>query len=179
MVWLKILVFVLSLLVLQGPRQRRNLTQPTAAKEIRQERPVKSARHKLTPEESKKLDDEKDPSPPAEEAEPKKKSKVHNALAEVNRARARRGLPPYAFDEKLTEAAKRCAAYRAKRRIAGHTGNDFAFLPKGGRATAAGCGALDDSWGWGSCCTYESWRKAGAAWVRGSDGKRYMHLFVR
>jgi len=36
-----------------------------------------------------------------------------------------------------------------------------------------------DGWGWGSCCTYERWVYAGAAWCIGPDGQRYMHLFVR
>jgi hypothetical protein len=30
-----------------------------------------------------------------------------------------------------------------------------------------------------SCCVYENYTYAGAAWVSGRDGRRYMHLFVR
>jgi hypothetical protein len=102
-----------------------------------------------------------------------------NALAEVNAARAVRGLRPFILDDGLTKAALGAARFRAANRIAGHTANDFAYLPADAQATAAGCAAWHDSWGWGSCCTYESRTYAGAAWVRGSDGRRYMHLFVR
>ena len=104
---------------------------------------------------------------------------THDGLDEVNAARAARHLPAFRRDDGLTRAAGDAAAYRAAHRIAGHTRNDFAFLPDGTTARAAGCGALEDSWGWATCCTYERYTHAGAAWVRGKDGKRYMHLFVR
>lgn len=97
------------------------------------------------------------------------------ALDEVNATRASRGLRPFLRDDQLTDAAKRLAAVRAQRRIAGHY-NDFFYGPS---ASAAGCGALEPSWGWGTCCTYESWTYAGAAYAVGNDGRRYMHLFVR
>lgn len=101
------------------------------------------------------------------------------ALAEVNAKRAGRGLPPYAFDPLLTIAAQRCCAARAARLVEGHL-NDFSFLPPGAHATAAGCAALEPSWGWGSCCTYDrAPTHAGAAIVMGRDGRRYMQLFVR
>ena len=102
-----------------------------------------------------------------------------SALAEVNATRATRGLPPFAEDSTLTEAATKAATYRAERGIEGHTANDFAFLPTGASATAAGCAAWPIGMGWGACCTYESWRSAGAAAVIGRDGRRYMHIFVR
>lgn len=105
-----------------------------------------------------------------------------DALDEVNAARARRGLRPYLRDEGLTQAAHSAATYRASRRIFGHVPGgmgDFQFLPPGSVARAAGCGALDASWGWGSCCTYDSYTYAGAAVVIGADGRRFMHLFVR
>ena len=105
--------------------------------------------------------------------------KASTALAEVNAARAQRGLPPYAEDTALTAAAEGAAEYRAAHLIAGHTANDFAFLPAGAPATAAGCAAWEPSLGWGSCATYESHSHAGAAWRMGADGRRYMHLFVR
>lgn len=105
--------------------------------------------------------------------------KQSSALDEVNAARARRGLPPYVEDAALTAAAEGAAAFRAAHLIAGHTANDFAFLPAGATATAAGCAAWEPGLGWGSCCTYDSHRYAGAAWKTGRDGKRYMHLFVR
>jgi hypothetical protein len=107
------------------------------------------------------------------------KKATKSALKEVNAARARRGLPPYKEDKRLTVAAHGAAKYRAARLIAGHTPNDFQFVPKGGVAQAAGCAAWEPSWGWGSCCTYENWRYAGAAWAMGRDGRRYMHLFLR
>lgn len=102
-----------------------------------------------------------------------------DALAEVNAARALRGLPPFTHDPALEQAARTCAELRAKLLLAGHTANDFAALPPGVTAAAAGCGALSPSWGWGSCCTYDSCRYAGAAVVTGADGRRFMHLFVR
>jgi hypothetical protein len=102
-----------------------------------------------------------------------------NALAEVNAARAARGLRPLLEDPNLTAAASAASDFRAAYRIAGHTSNDFAFLPAGCICPAAGCAAWEPSWGWGSCCTYENWTYAGAAYAHGSDGRRYMHLFVR
>jgi hypothetical protein len=105
-----------------------------------------------------------------------------DALDEVNAARARRGLPPYLKDEGLTQAAARCAQLRAASFIDGHLGgqmSDFACLPPGCQASATGAGALTPDWGWGSCCTYDGYAYAGAAWVMGADGRRYMSLFVR
>lgn len=102
-----------------------------------------------------------------------------DALDEVNAARARRGLPAFQRDKALSVAASKAADFRAARRIAGHTSNDFAFVPRGSRAGAAGCAAWTPDFGWGSCCTFERWRHAGAAWALGRDGRRYMHLFVR
>jgi hypothetical protein len=102
-----------------------------------------------------------------------------DALDEVNAARKARGLPAYARDDNLTRAAAGCAEFRAVRLMAGHTSNDFAALPAGAMATAAGCAAWEPGLGWGSCCTYERYTYAGAAYEVGRDGKRYMHLFVR
>ena len=102
-----------------------------------------------------------------------------DALDEVNAARARRGLPPYQRDGALSIAASQAADFRAARHMAGHTPNDFAFVPPGGHANASGCAAWPPDLGWGSCCTYEPWRYAGAAWAMGRDGQRYMHLYVR
>ena len=104
---------------------------------------------------------------------------AEDAIEEVNAARAQRGLRPFQRDEALSRAAVNCADFRAARLIQGHTANDFNALPPGYSAAAAGCGALEPSWGWGSCCTYENWTYAGAAVTLGRDGKRYMHLFVR
>jgi hypothetical protein len=102
-----------------------------------------------------------------------------DALDEVNAARARRGLPAFQRDEAPSAAASKAADFRAARYIVGHTSNDFAFVPRGARASATGCAAWTPDWGWGSCCTYERWRSAGAAWSMGRDGRRYMHLYVR
>jgi len=102
-----------------------------------------------------------------------------DALDEVNAYRAKRGLPPFKHDPQLTIAAKRAAETRAKALWDGHLSNDFACLPTGATADAAGCGALEDSFGWGTCCMDDNYSHAGAAWVRGSDGRRFMHLFVR
>jgi hypothetical protein len=101
------------------------------------------------------------------------------ALAEVNAVRAQRGLKPFSYDHDLYRAAAGCADFRAERLIAGHTANDFAALPPGASATAAGCAAWEPSWGWGACCTYDNYTYAGAAYTIGRDGRRYMHIFVR
>lgn len=102
---------------------------------------------------------------------------TYNALYEVNAARVRRGLRPFVEDPHLTAGAYRVAEYRASRGMAGHTHNDFAI--GGVSASAGGCGALEPSWGWGTCCTYDNHTYAGAATVMGRDGKRYMQIFVR
>lgn len=100
-------------------------------------------------------------------------------LAEVNALRAQKGLPAYVLDPQLAQGATAAAIHRARGRIDGHTHNDFAFLPAGSRATAAGCAAWPPHMGWGSCCIYERATFAGAGFCLGPDGKRYMHLFVR
>lgn len=111
---------------------------------------------------------------------PDAKSESSDALAEVNSYRAKRGLAPFKHDSQLTQAAYEAAKRRASRGIHGHLPeSDFSCLPAGANADAAGCAALDDSWGWQSCCADDNYSHAGAAWVRGSDGRRYMHLFVR
>ena len=61
----------------------------------------------------------------------------------------------------------------------GHTPNDFGFLPPGTQARSAGCAAWPVGSGWGSCCTFDNYQFAGAAYCVGTDGKRYMHVFVR
>lgn len=101
------------------------------------------------------------------------------ALDEVNATRAARGLRPYIRDGNLTSAATTCAEFRAARLIEGHTSNDFAAVPSGTSAASAGCAAWEPGFGWGSCCTYDGYTYAGAAYATGRDGRRYMHLFVR
>jgi uncharacterized protein YkwD len=102
-----------------------------------------------------------------------------DALAEVNAARAARGLKPYIRDDGLTAGAINVADFRAKALCQGHTANDFGGLPIGCRASSAGCAAWAPEQGWGACCTYENWTYAGAAYAVGRDGRRYMQLFVR
>lgn len=106
-------------------------------------------------------------------------STATDALAEVNAARAKRGLRPFQRDEGLMVGALKCAEYRAARRMAGHTQNDFQFLPAGTTATVGGCSALEPSWGFQSCAMYEHWTTAGAASVKGNDGRIYHQLFAR
>jgi hypothetical protein len=107
---------------------------------------------------------------------------ANEALAEVNAYRAKRGLRPFVEDPGLTAAAMATADYRARIHLFGHTkggAGDFRFLPAGVKADAAGCAAYPPRDGWLSCCADENYTYAGAAWTMGSDGKRYMHLFVR
>lgn len=102
-----------------------------------------------------------------------------DGLDEVNAKRAARGLRPFIRDENLTQAARACAQFRAAYGQFGHTSNDFAFVPAGTSASSAGCAAYPASYGWMSCCVFDNYTFAGAAWVAGRDGRRYMHLFVR
>lgn len=107
-----------------------------------------------------------------------------DALDELNAKRAREGLKPFIRDEGLMLAAARAAKERASRLLFGHLPNDFIHLPNGCNADAAGCAAYHESYGWMSCYMNpqtgdNGYRYAGAAWALGSDGKRYMHLFVR
>lgn len=97
----------------------------------------------------------------------------------MNVKRAQRGLRPFIRDGGLAQAARACAELRAANGIFGHTSNDFGFVPAGTSASSAGCAAYPASYGWMSCCVYDNYTYAGAAWVTGRDGKRYMHLFVR
>ena len=52
----------------------------------------------------------------------------NDALAQVNAARAARGLKPFIKDADLTAGAINVADFRAARLMAGHTSNDFAGL---------------------------------------------------
>jgi len=115
---------------------------------------------------------------PAPSAEPVGWS-AGDGLDEVNAKRAASGLRPFIRDEGLTQAARSCAEFRATHGLFGHTGNDFAFVPAGSSASSTGCAAYPAEYGWMSCCTYENYTYAGAAYVTGRDGRRYMHLFVR
>lgn len=108
-----------------------------------------------------------------------KDTECKDALEEVNAARAKRGLKPYANDPLLAKAAYAAAKARAAVLCAGHTQNDFGYVPAGGKATTAGCAAWKPDWGFGACALYDNYTYAGAAWVMGSDGRRYMHVFYR
>lgn len=102
------------------------------------------------------------------------------ALDELNELRAKRGLKPYIRDNGLTLAAARAAKARADRLLFGHLENDFACLPSGTRADAAGCAAYPAQDGFLACCMYDSsFRFAGAVSILGRDGRMYHHLFVR
>lgn len=101
------------------------------------------------------------------------------ALDEVNALRKAKGLKPYLIDSGLQLGAEKCADYRAAHLIEGHTRNDFRFLPLKVEAEAAGAGAAVPKAGWLSCCVYEDWDYAGAAYKVGKNGKRYMTIFVR
>lgn len=104
---------------------------------------------------------------------------AEDALHVVNQQRAKRGLPAYQRDEALSVAALKAATFRAENQLFGHTSNDFAFLPPGSSADAAGCAAYPQSYGFMACATYESYKFAGAASVRGRNGLYYHHLFVK
>lgn len=103
----------------------------------------------------------------------------YDGLDEVNAKRAARGLRPFIRDTALFQAAAAVAQFRAQHRLFGHTSNDYAFLPVGSSCSSFGCAAYPPDHGWMSCCTYDNYTYAGAAWVMGPDGNRYMHLAVR
>jgi hypothetical protein len=117
--------------------------------------------------------------PQAARPAPAESDQAGDGLDEVNAKRAERGLRPFLRDESLTRAAFGAARFRARHLLFGHTANDFAFLPAGASADSAGCAAYPAGYGWLSCCTYEGYTHAGAAYAVGADGKRYMHLYVR
>lgn len=100
-----------------------------------------------------------------------------NAIEQVNRQRAAKGLPPFINDPGLQQAAEACCNYRAKNCIEGHCNNDFQFVPAGTYCPVAGCAA----WRWdgtfGACALYDNYRYAGCAWYMGRDGRCYMHAF--
>lgn len=99
-------------------------------------------------------------------------------LDEVNAMRADNHLTPFEYDSALGAAAMNIALERANAHEAGHTKNDFSGLPEGAHADAAGCAAWPPGTGWGSCCSKENWKYAGAAYCISDDGMRYMQLFV-
>ena len=105
-----------------------------------------------------------------------------DALDELNRLRAMRGLYPLIRDDGLTQGALSCATYRAQHGIRGHvTGGlgDFAFI-KVGSASVGGCSAVEAEWGFLACEQYtRQYRYAGAASVVGPGGIVYNHLFLK
>lgn len=112
-----------------------------------------------------------------------------DAMDELNAQRVRRGLFPFLRDHGLTLAAARAAKHRADHGISGHVPGqmgDFAFLPAGTHADCAGCAAWEP-WlvtttgeTFGACASDSTeHRFAGAAWVMGSNGVRYSHVFYR
>src|SRR5436190_24011606 len=64
-----------------------------------------------------------------------------DALDEVNAVRVARGLKPFLRDDNLTAGAPNVAQFRAARRCAGPTSNDFSGLPAAVTASASACAA--------------------------------------
>lgn len=117
---------------------------------------------------------------PTAKAPTTKEPPTADALDEVNRQRAARGLPPFIRCPHLTAGAINIAAHRARFRIHGHCSNDFQALPIGTSAACAGCAAWAAGSEFGACGLYENrYRYAGAAAVVGPDGIRYSHIFYR
>jgi hypothetical protein len=111
---------------------------------------------------------------------------TYDGLDEVNACRAQRGLPPFIRDPGLSVGAARCARTKANYCHTGHLNgpmSDFSCLDPGVQCSSTGADGskhvLGDIWGWSTCCTYEPYMFAGAAWAIGPDGCRYMSLFVR
>lgn len=103
-----------------------------------------------------------------------------DALDEVNKARMERGLKPYIYDPLLAKGALECAKQRASRLIHGHLPeSDFSYLPKevNVNGVVGGCAAWES--GFGACAMYDNYTYCGASWVRGSDGLKYCHIFVK
>lgn len=101
-----------------------------------------------------------------------------DALDLVNQKRAAMGLKPFARDEALSSAAMALSAHRAQHRIAGHTANDFAFVPGGASASASGCCYTPRS-DWGACCTDDRRATHAGAAVVVRDGRWFCSIFVR
>ena len=117
---------------------------------------------------------------PKKSNSPKVGEVCENALDEVNKARAERGLKPYIHDPLLAKGALECAKQRASRLIHGHLPeSDFTYLPKevNVNGVVGGCAAWES--GFGACAMYDNYTYCGASWVRGSDGLKYCHIFVR
>lgn len=101
-----------------------------------------------------------------------------DALNLVNQQRAAMGLKPFIRDEALTAAAMSLSVHRAQHRIAGHTRNDFQFLPPGSNATASGCCYTPRS-DWGACCTDDRKATHAGAAVAVVNGRWFCSIFVR
>jgi len=95
------------------------------------------------------------------------------AMAEVNRWRARHGLPELKEVPEATDFAQKKAEYRAARMMKnGHQG------PKCPAGWREGCGEADPEWGWLTCVMEEDAVYGGAGVAVGADGERYMVLIV-
>ena len=107
-----------------------------------------------------------------------KEPPVIDALDIVNKKRSEIGLPPLLKDDGLTVGAIRLSQHRASRLLAGHTSNDFQFLPPGASATASGCCYTPRS-DWGACAwDSRTYTRAGAA-VAIVNGRWFCSIFVR
>ena len=100
-----------------------------------------------------------------------------DALDEVNAIRAQHGLPAFQRDAAMTQGAMACADYRASYGMHHHTGNDFAFLPRGSWADFGGCDGGAISSGWLACNTTGNFTYAGAA-ASYNNGVKFCQLFV-
>lgn len=105
-----------------------------------------------------------------------------DAFADLNAYRERNGLPKFARDEGLSRAAEEIVQFRAARLMRGHTPSDFAFLPRGSGADAAGCNdepGIPGVHGILACGLNDDHTHAGAAVTTGPDGRVYWHVFYR
>lgn len=107
-----------------------------------------------------------------------------DALDELNRQRAQRGLRPYLRCPGLSQAASACVEFRAKRRHHGHVSGgmgDFQFVPQGYHCDATGAEAPGQNYppGFWTCAMYDNYTYAGAARAFDESGDQYMQLMVR
>lgn len=102
------------------------------------------------------------------------------ALDECNLQRQHFGLPPLIRDPELMRAAQRKAEWKAAHHVTSQYGYDGHEGQTPPDDCIEGCGALTPFWGWGTCETTltGSW-PAGAGLAMGTDGRRYMVLWIR
>lgn len=115
------------------------------------------------------------------------------ALTAVNQRRAARGLRPYILDPNLASGALGAARYRAQHGIVAHAANEYSFLAPGvmqwgppdrwGVRVGLIHGGTNDFDSMGptfmTCAMLDNYTYAGAATVRGADGRYFHQIFVR